>query len=180
MYTRCTCIYTRIYTPYIHLTHLQYHIYTLYTPRIRSSYTLYTLFGDPYTSNYIQGSAFEGQTAMPWSFAVLNLALQKMLNDQSGLLDNLGGAKVRAAVSNMLFVVRRSAPCFAMMQRLLKTPNAGQLFWLLRRLKKVRLRSVGHDVVLIGFQSAFNSFGHGRMYTLSYFSQVHYYQLVVF
>ena len=94
---------------------------------------------------------------MPWSFAVLNLALQKMLNDQSGLLDNLGGAKVRAAVSNMLFVVRRSAPCFAMMQRLLKTPNAGQLFWLLRRLKKVRLRSVGHDVVLIGFQSVFNS-----------------------
>ena len=157
MYTRCTCIYTRIYTPYIHLTHLQYHIYTPYTPYIHPSYTLYTLFGDPYTSKYIQGSAFEGQTVMPWSFAVLNLALQKMLNDQSGLLDNLGGAKVRAAVSNMLFVVRRSAPCFAMMQRLLKTPNAGQLFWLLRRLKKVRLRSVGHDVVLIGFQSVFNS-----------------------
>ena len=50
MYTRCTCIYTRICTPYIHLTHLQYHIYTPYTPYIHPSYTLYALFGDPYTS----------------------------------------------------------------------------------------------------------------------------------
>ena len=69
---------------------------------------------------------------------------------------NIGGATVRAAVSNMLFVVRRSAPCFAMMQRLLKTPNAGQLFWLLRRLKKVRLvqlvrlRAVGRGAWGVG------------------------------
>eukprot|EP01043_Picozoa_sp_COSAG02_P069368 COSAG02_NODE_11855_length_1642_cov_1.685677_1_plen_504_part_10 len=95
--------------------------------------TLTALFGDP----FIEGTTFEGQSAMPWSFAVLNLAMQKMLTDQIGLLGNLqGGSSVRSAVADMLYVMRRSAPCFTMMQRLLKTPNEGQLFWFLRKLKK--------------------------------------------
>ena len=47
-------------------------------PKPRLAPTLSALFGDP----FIEGSTFEGQTAMPWSFAVLNLAMQTMLADQ--------------------------------------------------------------------------------------------------
>jgi hypothetical protein len=95
--------------------------------------TLTALFGDP----FIEGTNFEGQTALPWSFAVFNLAMQKMLSDQACLLSNLqGGKETRCAVADMLYVMRRSAPCFTMLQRLLKTPNSNQLFFMLRRLKK--------------------------------------------
>jgi hypothetical protein len=96
--------------------------------------TLTALFGDP----FIEGTTFEGTSALPWSFSVLNLAMQNMLTDQLDLLKNLrGGSAVRSAVADMLYVMRRSAPCFTMMQRLLKTPNPGQLFWFLRKLKKM-------------------------------------------
>lgn len=96
--------------------------------------TLSALFGDA----FIEGSTFEGQSAMPWSFAVFNLAVQTMLADQAGLVSTMsGGSAVRSAVADVLYVMRRSAPCFTMMQRLLKAPNDGQLFWFLRKLKKL-------------------------------------------
>ena len=70
-------------------------------------------FADP----FIEGSTFEGSSAMPWSFAVLNFAIQKMLVDQGSLLGNLsGGSAARSAIADMLYVMRRSAPCFTMMQ----------------------------------------------------------------
>ena len=48
---------------------------------------------------------------------VLNLAMQKMLLEQGGLLDNLKGeSAARSAIADMLYVMRRSAPCFTMMQ----------------------------------------------------------------
>ena len=96
--------------------------------------TLSALFGDA----FIEGSTFEGQSAMPWSFAVFNLAVQTMLADQASLVSIMsGGSAVRSAVADVLYVMRRSAPCFTMMQRLLKAPNDGQLFWFLRKLKKL-------------------------------------------
>ena len=101
--------------------------------------TLTALFGDP----FIEGTTFEGSSAMPWSFCVLNFAMQAMLRPGAdgqlqGLLACLGGgAAARAALADVLYVLRRSAPCFTIAQRLLKLPNQGQLFSFLRRLKKL-------------------------------------------
>ena len=105
------------------------------------------LFGDA----FIEGSTLEGSSLMPWSFAILNFSIQRMLKDQSK--ETAYGKSITDASWNALSDVARifaiSASIFKKMQRLIKFPNSSQLLTFLRRLKKwVDNLTVGETILL--------------------------------
>jgi uncharacterized membrane protein YgcG len=97
---------------------------------IWSAPALQGTFGDA----YIEHTGFEGQGALAWSYAVLNFALQRTL--QQPLLSVGLTASQRGVVADVLHVFKRSEPIFKLMLKLQLHPNDSQLLSFLRKLGK--------------------------------------------
>lgn len=87
-------------------------------------------FGDP----FIEGTIFEGNSCLAWSFEVVNLVFQRMIADQSSLFQAPAALPTRMALADVAHIFAKSAPVFKDMTRLLKQPNNSQLLSFLRKL----------------------------------------------
>lgn len=96
-------------------------------------------FGDA----FVEKSSLEGSSNLPWTFTVVNLALQNLSKQKLLISEEFGFPySARVQLSDTLHILDQSALIFKAYLRMLKTPNESQLLSFLKKLKKV-LSSVG-------------------------------------
>jgi len=101
---------------------------------IWSTPALIGVFGDA----FIENTGFDGSSCLSWSYQVMNHAMQTMLRNTelSSLYFTGLSSDERAAISDTLHILSKSAPMFKQMARLIKSPNTAQLLGFLRKSKK--------------------------------------------
>jgi hypothetical protein len=97
------------------------------------------LFGDA----FVEKSTLEGSSNLPWSFTVINLALQNLSKQKLLTSEEFGFPySARVHLSDTLHILNQSAAVFKAYLRMLKTPNESQLLSFLKKLKKI-LAAIG-------------------------------------
>lgn len=104
------------------------------------------LFGDA----FVEKSTLEGSSNLPWSFTVINHALQNLLNQNLILSEGFGlPYTARVGLADTLHIMNQSAVVFKSYLRMLKTPNDSQLMSFLKKLKKLLASvTVGESLIL--------------------------------
>jgi hypothetical protein len=99
---------------------------------------------------FVEKSTLQRSSNLPWSFTVINLALQNLSKQKLLTCEKFGFPySARVHLSDTLHILNPSAVVFKSYLRMLKTPNESQLLSFLKKLKKILAAiSVGDSLLL--------------------------------